>query len=112
MLKITQEQLDMMGAYKLPEFYQQVIDYIKTEFPDFYAEQEDDLTPWVTQNYQKAKSYNIDSIKNHIKYTNYCCIFGQDFDEKYLFAKQILSSGQNTNVKMAELKNAFLQELN
>lgn len=112
MLKITQEQLDIMGEYKLPAFFQQVVAYINKEFPDFQKERQVDLTSWVTSTYYQAKKYNINTEKGHIKFVNYCCLFGDDFDTKYPFANTILTSDATPNSKMAELKDAFINELN
>lgn len=112
MLKITQEQLDIMGEYKLPAFFKQLVEYINKEFPDFQQKQQVDLTSWVTARYFKAKSYKINTVKNHIKFINYACIFGEDFDEVYPSAKSILSSDETANSKMAALKDAFIEELN
>ena len=112
MLKITQEQLEIMEETKLPAFFKTVVEYINKEFPDFQPEQQVDLTTWVTQNYLKAKSYQINTIKGHIKYINYCCLFGDDFDKKYPFANTILTSDKTPNSKMAELKDGFIEELN
>ena len=112
MLQITQEQLDVMGSSKLPEFFQYVANYIKAEFPEFYIEKQDTLLQWVSKVYMKAKKYQINTVKNHIKYVNYCCLFGDDFDTKYPFANAILTSEITANSKMAKLKDAFIYELN
>ncbi len=112
MLKITQEQLDIMGETKLPAFFKTLVEYINKEFPDFQSEQQVDLTTWVTTTYYKAKRYNISSVKNHIKFLNYRCIFGDDFDSNYSFANTILTSDKTPNTKMAELKDAFINDLN
>lgn len=112
MLKISQEQLDIMGEYKLPIFFREVVTYIKKEFPDFQKDRQNDLTTWVTATYYKAKKYKINTAKGHMKFVNYCCLFGDDFDTKYPFANTILTSNATPNSKMAELKDAFINELN
>jgi len=112
MLKISKEQLEIMGEVKLPAFFQTVVKYINKEFPNFKQDQQVDLTSWVSTNYFKAKSYKINTVKNHIKFVNYACIFGSDFDEVYPFTKSILNSNKTENSKMALLKDAFIDELN
>lgn len=112
MLKITQEQLDIMGETKLPAFFKTIVEYIQDEFPDFHSEHQLDITSWVATIYHKARTYKINTVKNHIKFVNFCCIFGDDFDEIYPFANAILTSNQSPNSKMAALKDGFIDELN
>jgi len=112
MLIITDEQLDIMGEVKLPDFYQYVENYINKEFPDFSKNRKIDLTSWIATTYFQAKKYNINTIKTHIKFVNYCCLFGDDFDTKYPFANTILNSNETANSKMVLLKDAFIDELN
>lgn len=112
MLTLTQAQLEFMGEVKLPAFFERVVSYIHQEFPDFQQQHQVDLTSWVSTRYFKAKSYKISTEKNHIKFINYACIFGENFDESYPFAKAILTSDITENSKMADLKDAFIEELN
>ncbi len=112
MLKITQEQLEIMGETRLPKFFKEIANYVEKEFPEFHIEQRMDLDSWIAFTYHKAKSYKINTVKNHIKFVNYHCIFGDNFDTRYPFAKKILTSTKTANTKMAELKDAFIDELN
>lgn len=111
MLEIRQEQMDAIGKSRLPIFYEFLETYIRQEFPKKASELDSNLHSWIESTYGQAKKFGMQTKQEHIKYLNYKCIFGDDFVEDNEFASKILNSNQSARVKLAELKQAFLDDL-
>ncbi|VUD41574.1 hypothetical protein TDB9533_00517 [Thalassocella blandensis] len=111
MLVIRQEQMEAIGKSRLPEFYTLLESYIREEFPQKESELAMPLRQWIEETYAQALLFGIKTKQEHVKYVNYKCIFGDDFVEANEFAHNILTSSASASVKLAELKQAFLEEL-
>lgn len=110
MLKIRDTQMEILKEPLLERYIDRTETYIKEEFDDFYK-QEENIRNWIYSCYQQAKSFGMNTEREHIKYLNYKCIFGSDFIQRYEFAEKILQSKKTENSKLSDLKYAFLEHL-
>lgn len=111
MLEVRLDQIKKLKASRLPEFYREIMEYVDREFPDVAEAKTDIIYQWVEGSYLEAKSHGMTTKRDHIKYINYKCIFGDSFVEDNEFAREILSSEETASAKLADLKDAFLDRL-
>ena len=111
-LKISQEQLEILGKSKLPAFFKRANEYVIKEFPEFASQSNGTLNSWIEETYNQAIHYGLKTERDHFKFINYKCIFGNDFMEAYKFAKPIMQSNITPGLKLAKLKDAFMEQLN
>lgn len=110
MLKIRESQIDILKSSLIQQYIERTRKYIKEEFNAFY-QTHTDIEGWIYNCYIEAKSFGMATEREHIKYLNYKCIFGERFMDEYDFANDILNSKASANVKLADLKYAFLENL-
>lgn len=111
-LVLRREQMAEFGKKQLPKYIDQAESYITREFPEFAQQKKGLLREWIRLCYEQAKSYGMMTTRDHIKYINYICIFGEDFVDEYAFAEEILNSNETAKSKLADLKAAFVDHLN
>lgn len=111
-LKIRQDQLILLGKTKLPSFFKRAGEYVIKEFPEFANHKKDTLAKWIEDTYNQAVEYGLKTEREHFKFINYKCIFGNDFMEAYDFAEPIMQAEVSPGLKLTRLKDAFMEHLN
>ena len=111
-LKIRQEQLNILSKSMLPPFFKKISEYVINEYPEFALHKKDKLMSWVEETYNQAIEYGLKTERDHYKFVNYKCIFGNDFMEAYDFAAPIMKTSAKPGLKLVRLKDAFMDYLN
>ena len=112
MLTISKQQMEALAKRKLPPFFSMAASYTENEFPDYVKALEQPILEWVESTYYEAREYGMESQRDHCKFINYKCIFGDDFLDKYDFARSIMQSTDNSRIKLSKLNVAFKDHFN
>lgn len=111
MLEVSKEQLDVLGQRRLPAHFEAMRTYLCREFPLIASEKDPELQHWIEEAYYEAKSYGFSTQREHARFINYKCLFGERFVDEYDFVKPILISDMSVGKKLSMLKDGFISEL-
>ena len=111
MLKIRQEQLDVLNKYVEDQYKERLQTYLRTEYaPEAAPMSEDELKQLVDTGVQKALTYDISSKRDVADYLVLLLRHGVDFERQpqHAWALDILKSEEmDGETKILELETTF-----
>lgn len=103
MLEISNEQFELLGQSKLEHFFVLAEEYIDENFQDWQIKGAA-RRAWIMKTYHEAREFGIVTIRQHFKYINYKCLFGDEFYKTMEGAQSLLNQPINTDRKLTLLK--------
>lgn len=112
MLKIRQEQLDMLTQGAENRFEQQLVEHISHNFPlEIRDEIPESLHLRVKLHIATARKYAITTSQDIIDFSALCILLGDNFHIDQAWAKDILTNPANETVRSLKLEEAALDNL-
>jgi hypothetical protein len=114
MLKIRQEQLDVLAEIPKLEFQRQMISHVAEFFPKQSAALEPaGVLSLIKDSIMIAGSYGIEGRADVVRFINLAFLFGAGFNKKLPWANNILNSPipSSAAMKMMNLNEAAIQHL-
>ena len=88
MLKIREEQMDILAGYSLRQFVQQAVAHLEDTFADEVAAlNRIPLEDFVSEMIDKAETFGIDTEEDVLAYIEFAVQLGPNFDTRYAWAK-------------------------
>lgn len=116
MFTLHGKQINIFKDAALKRFEDEMVEHIRAFFPNHYqAMQEQTARTVIQYGYMKAKSYDLNTIRNVCLYLNNMLLLGSNFDDdpQYPWAKEILTDKhiQNPMIRIDKLSDKTLEEL-
>ena len=113
MLKIRQEQLDILSKAAENRFEQQLITHINYNFPiEIKNEMPESLRLRIKLHIATARHYAITASQDIIDFSALCILLGDNFHSDLTWARAILTNPANETVRSVKLEEAALNYLN
>lgn len=114
MLKIRQEQMDVLAQIPRQEFLRKMLVYMNDHFPD-ECEQigAASLEKFIQEGIAKAEGYGIESLADVAQFLALQGMFGVEFDRQHGWAREILANSSVTlgSAKIMLLNKAAVENL-
>lgn len=96
--------MEMMAARSLSDFINSMVEQLRCEYEEELQSSDDaSLREMVAQGIESAESYGIDESDDVEVYLKFMVEYGPDFDEKFDWAREVLSSSDDGSSKIEAL---------